>query len=59
MTDLDYALRVAGGGVFFFIAWWVFVLFVRGGIVGVKALVAFLHSHQKHKVRHLFIGDWK
>jgi hypothetical protein len=59
MDDLSYALAVTGGGTFFFIAWWVFVLLVRGGIGGVKALVAFLHSNQKHKVRRLFIGDWR
>lgn len=58
-ADLAYALRVTGGGCFFFIAWWVFCLFVRGGIDGVKALVAFLHSDKPHKVRRLFIGDWR
>ena len=59
MDDLSYALAVTGGGTFFFIAWWVFVLFVRGGIEGVRALEKFLLSKRKHKIRHLFIGDWK
>lgn len=57
--DLAYALTVTGGGCFFFIAWWLFVLLVRGGIDGVRDLVAFLHSRKKHKVRRIFIGNWR
>lgn len=59
MTDLDYALRVTGGGCFFFIAWWIFVFVVRNGIDGTKAAIEFLHSHKKRKWRRIFIGDWR
>ena len=59
MDDLSYALAVTGGGTFFFIAIWLFVLFVRGGIGSVKAMVAFLHSREKHKWRRICIGTWR
>lgn len=59
MIDLDYALRVTGGGCFFFIAWWLFVFFIRNGIDGVRALERFLLSKKRHKVRRLFIGTWR
>jgi hypothetical protein len=52
-------LAVTGGGTFFFIAWWAFVFFVRGGIDGVRALEKFLLSKRKHKVRRLFVGNWR
>lgn len=59
MTDLDYALRVSGGALFFFVAWWIFCFTVRNGIDGTKAIIAFLHSKQKHKWRKIFIGNWR
>jgi hypothetical protein len=59
VDDLSYALAVTGGGTFFFIAWWAFVFFVRGGVDGYRALEKFMLSKRKHKVRKLFIGNWR
>jgi hypothetical protein len=59
MDDLSYALAVTGGGAFFFIAWWAFVFLVRGGITGYRAMGKFMASKEKHKVRRLFIGNWR
>jgi hypothetical protein len=59
VDDLSYALAVTGGGTFFFIAIWVIVFSIRGGIDGYRAFERFLLSKKRHKVRRLFIGTWR
>ena len=59
MDDLSYALTVTGGATFAFLGWWFLCFFIRQGINGCRALEKFMLSKKRHKVRRLFIGDWR
>lgn len=58
-ADLNYLLCVLGGGVIFFIAWWMFCILVRNGIDGIRFLLKYIGEGKRVNIRRFFIGDWK
>ena len=56
--DLVYALVVLGGGVLFWIGWWLFCLIVRLGINGMVAMSHAINEKRLPALKKILLGTW-
>jgi hypothetical protein len=57
--DVQYALTVSGGALWFGVFWWVMCFILRNGIDGTRAAVKAINRRDWKRIRRIFLNGWR